>query len=904
MGCLEKRMAFLVREPVGHRTSAAFLCGIAAAVLILPRATANSFVDMLIRNAGEPAFTGAFVFTPEFQTKSQVVDANQTAVYEFRIDYYGVAQDTVHLRGTRSGTGWVVRYFDSVNGEEITDMVTSADGHAWERITSGTSMAFRLEVTPTIAAPSDQPKTVNITVWPDSAPQRTDSARALTTRLPRIQPDLMVRRDYDLRFTGDNVYNTSGTRQTKSQEIDPNMPAVYFLSLANDGTFNDRFVLTSTIPEEGWTVRFFDAPVGGRDVSEEVLGNGWTSPAMLLNETLELRLEITGSAAVQGVSLCHLLIKATSTTNPEKQDTVKTITAVIPDSTVPHGGVYTSNDDFEKGTLAGVTYETVPDQLERSGDPLTFPYIWVPNSNESTVSKLDTRTGRELARYRTGPEKLNDLPLNHNPSRTTIDQQGNCWVANRQTGSAVKIGLLENGQYRDRNGDGIIQTSRDTNNDGDITGDELLPWGMDECVLFEIVLIPNKEGTFTPGTYEGGYADDNWNPGPRGVAVDANGNVWLGTYGTQKFYHVDGITGRILKTVDFSSVPHHSYGAVIDANGILWSSSLDDNNVLRLDPSDGSFKVVDVGHTVYGLGLDRSNHLFIAGWRSGKLTRLNIITGEKDWTINASPTSRGVAVTEDGDVWTADSGPGTVSRFSNDGVFKESIPVGNTPTGVSIDAAGKVWVVNYGDEYVKRIDPVANRVDLEHRIIGGRHYGYSDMTGIISRTTTTKIGLWTITHDSRYPGATWGTIAWTDFTPPGTLLEVRARSSPDRTSWSLWEIATNAVPLYATPPGKFLQIEVAFKTLVGEDSPVLYDLTVTPIDDTASPPRLVLKKLPANQVELAWEPETDRSVMEQTDNLASPWTSIGLVTSPYRINIDHSTPARFFRLRQHATPAP
>ncbi|MDH7504269.1 MAG: hypothetical protein QHJ82_16350, partial [Verrucomicrobiota bacterium] len=342
-------MAFLVRKLVRCRTPAAILCWIAAAVLTLTCANANSFVDLLIRNANEPSFSGAFVFTPESQTKSQIVDANQTAVYEFRIDYYGVAQDTVRLRGTRSGTGWIVRYFDSVNGEEITDRVTSADGHAWERITSGRPMAFRLEVTPTIAAPSDQPKTVNITVWPDSAPQRTDSARALTTRLPRIQPDLMLRRDYDLRFTGDNVYNTSGTRQTKTQEIDPNTPAVYFLSLSNDGTFNNSFVLTSNIPEEGWTARFFDAPVGGRDISEEVLGNGWTSPALLLNETRELRLEITGAAAVQGVTLCHLLIKATSITDPEKQDAVKTVTAVIPDSTVPQGGVYTSNDDFEKG---------------------------------------------------------------------------------------------------------------------------------------------------------------------------------------------------------------------------------------------------------------------------------------------------------------------------------------------------------------------------------------------------------------------------------------------------------------------------------------------------------------------------------------------------------------------------
>ena len=63
----------------------------------------------------------------------------------------------------------------------------------------------------------------------------------------------------------------------------------------------------------------------------------------------------------------------------------------------------------------------------------------------------------------------------------------------------------------------------DINNDGDITGDEIRPWGQDECVLFEVILIPGKEGVFAPGTYTGGYANDYWNPGPRGVAVDYDG---------------------------------------------------------------------------------------------------------------------------------------------------------------------------------------------------------------------------------------------------------------------------------------------------------------------------------------------------------------------------------------------
>ena len=287
---------------------------------------------------------------------------------------------------------------------------------------------------------------------------------------------------------------------------------------------------------------------------------------------------------------------------------------------------YTTNEDFDEGTLIGLEHETVPDQLQLSKESTTFPFIWVPNSNEGTVSKVDTRTGKELGRYRTGPS------TNGNPSRTTVDIYGNCWLGNRNTGTVVKIGLLENGQYIDRNGDGIIQTSKDLNGDGDITGDEILPWGEDECVLFEVVLIPGSEGTYAPGQYTGNYTNDSWNPGLRGLAIDSHNNLWAGAYGSKKYYYIDGNTGEVLKTVDVSSVNHTPYGALIDAHGILWSSGQNKNHVLRLDPSDDSFTTIDIGHFVYGLGIDKNDHLFISGWENYRLTCLNVNTNEIEWT--------------------------------------------------------------------------------------------------------------------------------------------------------------------------------------------------------------------------------------------------------------------------------
>lgn len=496
---------------------------------------------------------------------------------------------------------------------------------------------------------------------------------------------------------------------------------------------------------------------------------------------------------------------------------------------------YTFDEDFDNGTFVGVEHNTTHDQLQLSNNTtnssgIVQPFIWIPNSNEGTVSKVDTLTGNELARYRICPENVSSYA---NPSRTTVDLEGNCWVGNRQTGTAVKIGLYENGGYIDRNGNGIIETSRDLNGDGVISGDELLPWGQDECVFYEIILIPGSEGTYAPGEYKGPYANDYWDPGPRGLAVDSKNNVWIGTFGSMKYYYVSGITGQILKYIDISSTGHTPYGAVMDQNGILWSSGDTGNNILRLDPSNDSFIRINLRHVAYGLALDNNNHLFVSGLNNYRISRINVLTGEIEWTKSASY-GQGIAVTPDGDIWTANNYLNTVSRFSNDGILKATISVGKTPTGVAVDREGKVWVVDVGDEYIHRIDPATNTIDISKRIPGGLHYGYSDMTGLIANTITTRRGTWTVIHDSELQNAPWGVISWNSSEPPGTSIKVRVRSSNDKQNWSDWEDASNGSHLSLTPPGRYLQVETTLQILSGNVSPILYDLRVmAPIVDIA-----------------------------------------------------------------------
>jgi streptogramin lyase len=512
------------------------------------------------------------------------------------------------------------------------------------------------------------------------------------------------------------------------------------------------------------------------------------------------------------------------------------ITPVIGSPDLVTSRTYTVDNDFAEGIIDGLEYVTVHDQLQLSKKASTQPIIWVPNEGEGTVSKVNTSTGDEIARYRVAP---NFGWGEVSPSRTTVDIRGNCWVGVRRVGTVVKIGLYEIGGYIDHNGDGIIQTSKDGNGNGIIDGSELLPFGQDECVLFEVLLRQGFEGTYTPGTIPHNFYDRNhWSTSPRGLAVDKFNNLWAGTYSNSRYYFINGTTGVIdMARTEYiweDGWDHYAYGAVIDKQGILWSATRPMSgytHLLRIDPSTtpASISKLNLPHYTYGLGLDYRNHLFVSGWTHSALSKINVIDGLGAimWTKSGPYQARGVACTEeDGHVWVASTTDDKVYRYDNDGNFKASIPVGNGPTGVAVDDDGKVWACNLYDNKITRIDPADNSFIQKDIPGSGGHYSYSDMTGIISRTITTKIGTWTVNFDSGEADTPWGKVSWNSFEPDGTSVTVRVRSSNDGASWSGWRSVGNDAWFSGTPDGRYLQIETTQQIITGDESPILYDLTV------------------------------------------------------------------------------
>ncbi len=858
----------------------------------LDAAPALHQVDTLIRAASDAVYIGGGVGNIEEQTRVLTVPYGTAAVFFAKWEYQGNVPDDLIIRAPASVSEWKIRYFAEWGArEELTSQI-GGSGFLQTNVSPNQTFELRIEISAEKFTPGDSAFVVPFAVSSFHDPDQHDTVRAVAINATRFQPDLLIRRFDEIRYAGENIINLDGSGQNRELELESGQTGAIALQLINQGNLPDELVLHTEASAEGFEIKYFNALAGGSNITAQITGPGWQPGSILAGSALEFRAEVYFPSNSSASVPAQWRVAAQSLRDPAGQDRASIRAIPLADLASPQTGQYTLNSDFEKGTLIGVEDQTVRDQLQLTKESVTLPFIWVPNSNEGTVSKVDTRTGKELGRYRTGPT------ANGNPSRTTVDQQGNCWVANRRTGTAVKLGLSENGQFIDRNQNGAIETSRDANDDGVISQDEMLPWGADECVLIELVLLPGKEAPYLPGTYTGEYANDDLNPGPRGVAVDANNNVWIGTFETKKFYYVESGAGTILRTIDVSSVNHRSYGAVIDRHGILWSSGHDRAHVLRLNPADGSFTTIPLGHFAYGLALDQHDHLFASGWQDTKLSRINVVTAEKEWTVPGAYESRGLAVTDDGDVWSANSAPGTVVRFSNDGKIKATISVGAAPTGVAVDSAGKVWVVNFGDEFIKRIDPVTDRIDLEKRVVGGTHYGYSDMTGIVSRNATSKLGVWRVIHNSRYAATAWDKVSWNSLAPEGTALAVQVRSSADRVNWSGWEAAGNGLALQHIPIGKYLEIEATLKG-AGEASPILYDLTVAPKEGGEL--RISHRWLNAGTVELSWPASAADCVLECSEKLGpdARWDAVPTAGSTqFRLEIKPVPPTQFYRLRR------
>lgn len=335
--------------------------------------------------------------------------------------------------------------------------------------------------------------------------------------------------------------------------------------------------------------------------------------------------------------------------------------------------------------------------------PAEFSYIWIANSSEGTVSKINTRTLVEEGRYLT-----RDTP--GNPSRTSVSVDGRAVAVANRSGGVIKIWARPDD----------CAGNNTSNGPGDVK-----PWGTDDCVAW-----------YTPFPAATSQRPVAWTTGSLDEATCdwKNQKVWTAEAtcpgNVVRVHRLDGNTGVVEESIElaYPCTTFGFYGGAVDSNNDFWLTRL-------FESSPGAIRVDydtllhDEAPSFYGYGITVDHE--------GKVWGGTGIPGKWDpaastWTpIAGSINNYGVGLAEDltGRMWV-----GIVGGIQ--AIDVETMVLGETVMfpgeaaqckGISVDLDGYIWAVPDSQDRAYKVDPD----DYSYEMIGGLvgAYTYSDMTG-------------------------------------------------------------------------------------------------------------------------------------------------------------------------------
>jgi len=396
--------------------------------------------------------------------------------------------------------------------------------------------------------------------------------------------------------------------------------------------------------------------------------------------------------------------------------------------TTTTGGVMTTGGSTSTGadTTTGdmTTGNCQPGDTDTMGD-VVKSYLWVANSDEGSVSKVDTQAVVEVGRYRTGPLGGDYA---ENPSRTAVSYDGRFVVVHgRQSGRSTVVAANQE-DCVDANGNGTIETSANK--------DDLRAWGTDECVVWSIVHPFNND-------IGGGPRGTTWSPGVfnKDTCQFEHPVVWVGYLppqaATAHFVRLDGASGALEETVVINNwvvgdTSWGPYGAALDKNLDVWFTGLR-GELFRvntgMNPATFDRWVPQNFLQMYGMTVDPDGDPWF-GPNCGEITTFDPVNEQFIGVPGTDACHRGLAADKEGAIWVADNsqcGVWQVDHKTNTLIQFHPLNPCSTPVGVSTDDEGFVWVVDEGG-WVWKIDPL-NPMMKTMLMVTGDHYTYSDMTG-------------------------------------------------------------------------------------------------------------------------------------------------------------------------------
>jgi DNA-binding beta-propeller fold protein YncE len=476
--------------------------------------------------------------------------------------------------------------------------------------------------------------------------------------------------------------------------------------------------------------------------------------------------------------------------------------------------------DEERANDAGIAVSPEGGLTLDASTMVRHRLIWIANSTEGTVSKIDTEEREEVARYDTGPGG----PWIDSPSRTTVNFAGDVVVANRGTiGEATKY---YGEDCPDMDGDGRIETSSGPT--------DVFPWQDDECYAWSTPIGSGARGSgFELRTGLDGHIEEY---------------VWVGSTSLGVIKELDSETGELTGR-ELSGV--YPYGLAIGPDNRVWTFNGWGGGVsglIEVTTTDEGLETTlhpyPAGISQYGITVDSRGRVWVSSF--GTAARYDPV--EDEWEQAVGTGGGGIAVDGNDDAWLGEAdaaGWGATGPFRIDGETLEVTSLDVDPEvgghGWAVDFDGFVWCVPWSGTNAYVIDPdTLEEVAEVDGLVGA--YTYSDMTGFQLANAAKPVGTFTIDFEGCADEVVrWASLSWDADVPEDTSIRFAVRTANDFGAEldSAPRVDVASAPSDASPasiadaldatgiePRHVLRLEVTLATESGDAAPLLRSITV------------------------------------------------------------------------------
>lgn len=362
------------------------------------------------------------------------------------------------------------------------------------------------------------------------------------------------------------------------------------------------------------------------------------------------------------------------------------------------GDSSTANDEDPTGfpDFAGAIPDAPPSCGRADLGAAVIGDIWIPNTQEGTVSRIDTATFTEVGRYLTSPAD------GGHPTGPAVSRNGD-----------VVVPLLDGGATMIRGDLALCNDATQTS-----SGPEDVHDWPDGCVVWHTPMVYNSQhvAAWTAGTLDERTCR----------YVDAH--VW--TSGANDLIDVlmlDGETGVIEDTVTLVDVQSGYFGLMtgaVDSANNFWGNEFGSGELVRVDRATLAVEHWPMPNGAFALAIDRNDRVWTcSNWAS----RFDYPTAT--WT-SAMIVGAGAGCTP---------GMGDVMWFAGNSIIGVDIetlaptlmlPAAHPVQAISLDFEGYLWATASGvfDDEVYRVDPVTFFHETVTGLVGPDTFG-SDASG-------------------------------------------------------------------------------------------------------------------------------------------------------------------------------